>query len=87
MYFIESGGAVALVHGAEVCTYGAGAYFGERGLLHKEPRAATVVSKGTSTCLKLGREAFERARSGAHNMLELCFGTLNALPSGVWCAS
>ena len=34
-------------------------YFGERALLHEEPRAATVTASGDVTCLYIGRKAFE----------------------------
>jgi hypothetical protein len=34
-------------------------YFGERALLHDEPRAASVTAVGDVTCLHIGRKAFE----------------------------
>ena len=42
-----------------------GDYFGERGLLFSEPRAATVKVSVDAVCLKLGRAAFEQVASKA----------------------
>ena len=57
-----------------MCSYGAGDYFGERGLLCREPRAATVKAWGegaTCTCLKLGREAFEQVMQDTACVVQL----------------
>lgn len=43
----------------EVLRYGPGEYFGERALMHNEPRAATCTTKGPVECLCLNRKAFE----------------------------
>ena len=65
MFFVESGSAIAVKGGKTVKHYVAGDYFGERGLLFSEPRAATVKVNVDAVCLKLGRAAFEQVASKA----------------------
>ena len=61
MYFLEEGSAVAEVKGEVVRRYSPGDYFGERALLTKEKRAATVrAGPDGARCLKLGLAAFDK---------------------------
>lgn len=60
MFIMESGSALVLVDGKNVLVYGDGDYFGERGLMLKEPRAGTVKACGKASCWKLNRAAFEK---------------------------
>lgn len=59
-YIIEEGQAVATKSGQEVMQYGAGDYFGELALLRNQPRAATVIVKGTTKLLSIDRRSFGR---------------------------
>jgi len=43
----------------EVMKIKPGGYFGERALLHEEPRAASVFAVSNATCLYISRKAFE----------------------------
>ena len=64
MYFLEEGSAVAEVKGEVVRRYSPGDYFGERALLTKEKRAATVrAGPDGARCLKLGLVAFDQFAS------------------------
>eukprot|EP00736_Rhodelphis_marinus_P000611 Rmarinus@m.26729 len=62
-YIIKEGQAVVtkLQDGKRVklLDLGESGYFGERALLHDEPRAATVTAVTPLKCLYIGREAFE----------------------------
>ena len=61
MFIIESGNAVARINGEKICEYHEGGYFGERGLIVNQPRAATVRAfHGKVSCWTLRREDFER---------------------------
>jgi len=64
-YIIKRGTAVvlkALLHGdpVEIHTYGSGDFFGERGLIKNEPRAATVVATSELLCYVLGETDFAK---------------------------
>ncbi|OQR94754.1 cGMP-dependent protein kinase [Achlya hypogyna] len=60
-FFIIQRGEVAVQKsGVEVLRLRAGEFFGERTLLHNEPRAADCVAIGAVECLCLDRPAFER---------------------------
>ena len=43
----------------EVMRVSAGGYFGERALLHREPRAASVIAVGATRCFHISRATFE----------------------------
>jgi len=59
-FLIQSGQGQALVDGTVVMNLRDHDYFGERALISKEPRAATVVvTSPTMTCLTIGKRAFE----------------------------
>ena len=49
----------SLGNGEIVAKVKKGDYFGERALMKKEPRAATVIATTKSICLKLDRSAFD----------------------------
>jgi len=60
-FIIEEGEAYAEKKGAgKVMDYKVGDYFGELALLRNQPRAATVIAKGSLTVLTLPRIAFKR---------------------------
>jgi len=65
MYLICTGEATVLKQepgkekAVEVKKLSAGEYFGERALMKREPRAATVKCVADMTCLRLEREAFQ----------------------------
>eukprot|EP01052_Picozoa_sp_SAG31_P011286 SAG31_NODE_636_length_13344_cov_8.492451_6_plen_88_part_00 len=46
------------LHSKILKTFKPGEYFGERALLHKETRAATITAKGKSVCLMLDADVF-----------------------------
>ncbi|KDO27487.1 AGC protein kinase [Saprolegnia parasitica CBS 223.65] len=63
-FFILQQGVVSVQKsGIEVLQLRAGEFFGERTLLHNEPRAADVIASGPVECLCLDRPAFERCLS------------------------
>jgi len=59
-YIIEEGNCLANKNGVQVMSYNPGDYFGELALIKNQPRAASVVSKGTSHLLSVDSEAFKR---------------------------
>merc|ERR1719498_966393 len=64
LYLVYKGELKAYKDGKEVKDYASGGYFGERALLKKEPRAATVkVVSATATLLCIDSESFELVRS------------------------
>ena len=50
MYIIDDGAAVCQIDGETVSRYEKGRYFGELALQQNQPRAATVVADGQTTC-------------------------------------
>jgi cAMP-dependent protein kinase regulator len=58
-YLIARGGFEVLVHGVAQVRLGGGDYFGERALLHRAPRAATVVATEHSRVFTLKQAAFD----------------------------
>ncbi|EQC32974.1 AGC protein kinase [Saprolegnia diclina VS20] len=63
-FFIIQQGVVSVQKaGVQVLQLRSGEFFGERTLLHNEPRAADVVASGPVECLSLDRPAFERCLS------------------------
>jgi cGMP-dependent protein kinase len=64
LYLVYKGELKAYKDGKEVKDYASGGYFGERALLKREPRAATVkVVSATATLLCIDSESFELVRS------------------------
>lgn len=62
-FFLVEEGECRAVQGEDnfdVGTIKAGDYFGERALMENEPRAATVMSVGTSKCVSFDRATFDR---------------------------
>jgi len=59
-YIIEDGAAVATKAGTQVMSYSPGDYFGELALIRNQPRAATVIAKGSTSLLSLDSGAFKR---------------------------
>jgi len=62
-FFMVETGECKAVQGADnfdVGTIKVGEYFGERALLTNEPRAATVLACGETTCVSFDRATFER---------------------------
>jgi len=57
-YIISSGNVDVNVNGDVVAKLVAGQFFGERALIKNEPRAATCISSGKSTCLTLEKKHF-----------------------------
>jgi len=63
-YIIKSGTAIVLKKSRshrdpiQVHSYGATDFFGEWGLIRKQPRAASVVATSKMTCLRLGKANF-----------------------------
>jgi CRP-like cAMP-binding protein len=49
----------------------AGGYFGERALLQSEPRAANVISVGSTSCLYISRQAFEEVLGPLGDLMAL----------------
>lgn len=65
MYFVEKGEVRVMRANEsgqvkEVSRIGRGGYFGELGLISKNPRAADVIATGKTVCAALDVEAFER---------------------------
>jgi len=54
----------------EVGRMGSGAYFGEKSLLTREPRAANVISVTPMTCACMDRSAFERLLGPLKNIMK-----------------
>ena len=50
MYIIDDGAAVCQIDGKTVSSYEKGRYFGELALQQNQPRAATIIAKGHTTC-------------------------------------
>ena len=60
-YILEKGECIAIDdNGKELCCLGPGAYFGERALIKREPRAATVRTSTDSCLLSLSHANFEK---------------------------
>jgi CRP-like cAMP-binding protein len=64
MFVLIKGGAAAFKEGVNgggaIMRYTRGQFFGEKALLHSEPRAASIsAERGGATCLRLSREAYE----------------------------
>lgn len=58
----------------EVMKYSPGDYFGERALLTKEPRAATIVSTSDTLLLaKLESKSFQRLLSDNENINQMIY--------------
>jgi CRP-like cAMP-binding protein len=57
-YFLLDGSARVIRDDREVASLGAGDYFGEISLLEGEPRNATVVAIGPTTCMGILRSFF-----------------------------
>lgn len=58
-YVVQSGRCFATVAGqGEVEWYGVGGFFGERSLLHREPRAATIIASTDVSVLRLDKADF-----------------------------
>ena len=57
-YIISSGNVDVKVNGDIVAKLVTGQFFGERALIKNEPRAATCISSGKSTCLTLEKKHF-----------------------------
>ena len=57
-YFLIDGGARVLRGGQEVARLSGGDYFGEISLLEGEPRNATVIAVGETTCMGILRSFF-----------------------------
>mmetsp|Transcript_2317 Transcript_2317/g.5349 ORF Transcript_2317/g.5349 Transcript_2317/m.5349 type:complete len:1111 (-) Transcript_2317:279-3611(-) len=69
MYIIKEGGVRCLISdsavidpkvGKEVMRLQAGSYFGERALLNREPRAASVLAVGKTVCFHISKDSFEQ---------------------------
>lgn len=59
-YIIEDGTAVAKKDGQEVMSYAAGDYFGELALIRNQPRAASVIARGSAKLLSIDSRSFKR---------------------------
>ena len=57
-YIVHEGAASVRVNGVEVAKLSSGDYFGERALIHNEPRAASIVASTDLACLVLTRDTF-----------------------------
>ncbi|XP_026189698.1 cAMP-dependent protein kinase regulatory subunit [Cyclospora cayetanensis] len=75
-YLIEEGSAIAMkvfegqTEPQEVETYKAGDYFGELALLTGEPRAASVIAKGSCKVATLDRKSFKRLMGSVEEILK-----------------
>lgn len=58
MYIVRCGEVIVKKDGLEISRCSNGEYFGERALLSNDKRAATVLTSGNVTCLKIDRSAF-----------------------------
>lgn len=63
-YIIHSGQLEVSIDGRKIRTLGVGDYVGERALLFKEPRSATVIAKEESELWMIGAEAFNHVVVG-----------------------
>lgn len=59
-YIVEEGACVATKNDVQVMEYSVGDYFGELALITNQPRAATVVTKGTAKLLSIDSASFKR---------------------------
>ena len=63
MFIVQAGDAFAQIkigdEWKEVKQYGPGEAFGERALLRKEPRAASILARSAVTAFKLNHSNFE----------------------------
>mmetsp|Transcript_98222 Transcript_98222/g.247892 ORF Transcript_98222/g.247892 Transcript_98222/m.247892 type:complete len:402 (-) Transcript_98222:150-1355(-) len=59
-YILEEGAAVAMKNGTKVMDFGVGDYFGELALITDQPRAATVIAKGSCKMLSVDSRSFKR---------------------------
>ena len=67
MYIVEEGEVVVHITRAgqgEVARLKRGQFFGELALLKDEPRTASCIAAGETTCFELGRDAFNEMVSG-----------------------
>ena len=64
MFVVQAGEAFAQIkigdEWKEVKQYGPGDYFGERALLRKEPRAASILARSVVTTFKLNHDNYEQ---------------------------
>jgi CRP-like cAMP-binding protein len=60
-FVISSGHAAVTRDGRRVATLGPGDYFGELALFDPAPRSATVTAEGTTSVVRLHRDAFRTA--------------------------
>jgi CRP-like cAMP-binding protein len=58
-----------------------GDFFGERALLKNEPRAATVIAKGHTVCLKIHREEFQQLLGHVHELLHEKVQSIDGRPA------
>mmetsp|Transcript_33918 Transcript_33918/g.85716 ORF Transcript_33918/g.85716 Transcript_33918/m.85716 type:complete len:402 (-) Transcript_33918:140-1345(-) len=59
-YILEEGAASALKNNTKVMDFGVGDYFGELALITDQPRAATVIAKGSCKMLSVDSRSFKR---------------------------
>lgn len=59
MYIIDDGAAVCQIDGQTVSRYEKGRYFGELALQQNQPRAATIIAEGRTTCSTLKAWEFD----------------------------
>ena len=72
LYFVEEGGADALVQSQVVMSYKRGGHFGELALITDEPRKATVRANAKGcTLLRLDRAQFEDTLNLKHRSINL----------------
>eukprot|EP00923_Selenidium_pygospionis_P013807 GHVN01023844.1.p1 GENE.GHVN01023844.1~~GHVN01023844.1.p1 ORF type:complete len:361 (+),score=73.11 GHVN01023844.1:241-1323(+) len=69
-YVVESGEAIAEKEGKVVMKYKKGDYFGELALIKDQPRAATVLAKGSCKVVSLNRKSFKRLLGPVEKILE-----------------
>merc|ERR1711957_1108882 len=59
-FILEEGAAEATKGGSKVMDFGVGDYFGELALITDQPRAATVVARGSCKMLSIDSGSFKR---------------------------
>ncbi|KEP63576.1 UNVERIFIED_CONTAM: protein kinase G AGC kinase family member PKG [Hammondia hammondi] len=69
LYILKSGKAKVSIGGREIRMLRKGDYFGERALLYKEPRSATITAEEFTVCVSIGRELLDRVLGNLQHVL------------------
>ncbi|KAK2196093.1 bifunctional cGMP-dependent protein kinase [Babesia duncani] len=69
LYILKQGNADVFVNGVKVRTLIKGQYFGERSILYKEPRSATIKATTETICVSIARDILQRTLGNLHHVL------------------